>query len=97
MGQMVQQSPLAGTNREYPASRSRGKLLCSPGTIRHGRVTKTNQPPANPARLGHDTCRDLVADKICVADLAGDTLVDVADLIGPEPFHPAQDGVDVGQ
>ncbi|MBS1304124.1 hypothetical protein GZH79_17710 [Loktanella sp. SALINAS62] len=48
---MVQQSPSAGAHREYPASRSRGKLLCSSGKIRHGRVTKSNQPPANPARF----------------------------------------------
>ncbi|MCK0096698.1 hypothetical protein MWU60_14045, partial [Yoonia sp. F2084L] len=40
-----------GTHREYPACRSRGKLLRGSGKIRHGRVTKTNQPPANPARF----------------------------------------------
>ena len=37
--------------QEYPASRSRGELLRSSGKIRHGRVTKTNQPPVNPARF----------------------------------------------
>jgi hypothetical protein len=42
IGRLVQQSPSAGANREYPASRSRGKLLCRYGKIRNGRVTKTN-------------------------------------------------------
>jgi hypothetical protein len=49
IGRLVQQSSTAGTHREYPASRSRGKLLRSSGQIRYGRVTKTNQPPVNPA------------------------------------------------
>lgn len=51
MGSLVKQPQTAGTHREYPASRSRGKLLRSYGNFRHGRVTKTNQPPANPARF----------------------------------------------
>ena len=34
-----------------PSRLSGGKLLRSSGKIRHGRVTKTNQPPANPARF----------------------------------------------
>jgi putative transposase len=52
MGRLVQQPPPAGTHRKHPASRSRGKLLrlrSGKGRlIRHGRVTKPNQPPANP-------------------------------------------------
>lgn len=57
MGRLVQQQALAGTYREYPTSRSRSKFLCSSGKIRHGRVTKTNQPPANPARFSLDVSR----------------------------------------
>jgi putative transposase len=36
-----------------PPARSRGKLLRGSGKIKHGRVTKTNQPPTNPARFSH--------------------------------------------
>jgi hypothetical protein len=53
MGRLVQQPPPAGTHRKHPASRSRGKLLRRSGKIRHGRVTKPNQPPANPARFSY--------------------------------------------
>ena len=50
-GRLVQQSPPVGAHGQHPAPRSRGRLPCGSGKIRHGRVTKINQPPANPARV----------------------------------------------
>jgi transposase InsO family protein len=42
---------LLGAHRQHPASRSRGTLLCHDGATRHGGVTQTKQPPANPGRF----------------------------------------------
>src|ERR1700679_3123536 len=50
MGRLVQQSSLARTDRKYPARRGRSTLLCPSRRARHGGVTQTKQPPANPAR-----------------------------------------------
>ncbi len=50
-GRLVQQPPPARAHRQHPPRRSRSKLLRSSGNTRHGRVTKINQPPANPARF----------------------------------------------
>src|ERR1700729_4219371 len=51
VGGLVQQSPAAGAHRQHPASRSRGTLLCHDRATRHGGVTQTKQPPANPGRF----------------------------------------------
>ena len=76
MGRLVQQPPPAGTHREHPASRSRDKLLCGSGKIRHGRVTKINQPPANPARFKGFS--DTTSYSVSVAgDVTGDGIDDL--------------------
>src|SRR3954464_14844180 len=51
MGRLVQQSSLARTDRKYPARRGGSTLLCPSRRARHGGVTQTKQPPANPARF----------------------------------------------
>src|SRR5271169_882343 len=51
MGRLVQQPPPARAHRIHPASRSRRPLLRHDGTNRHGGVTQTKRPPANPGRF----------------------------------------------
>src|SRR5271154_5996280 len=51
VGGLVQLSPAARAHRQHPAGRSRGTLLCRDGATRHGGVTQTKQPPANPGRF----------------------------------------------
>src|SRR5271169_169127 len=51
VGGLVQQSPATGAHRQHPAGRSRGTLLCHDGATRHGGVTQTKRPPANPGRF----------------------------------------------
>ena len=53
MGRLVQQSPPAGAHRQHPAGRSRGTLLRHAGRTRHGGVTQTKRPPANPGRFSN--------------------------------------------
>ena len=40
-----------------PPGRSRGTLLCHDGATRHGGVTQTKQPPANPGRFTQPSSR----------------------------------------
>ncbi len=47
----IGQPPSSRTHRKHPTGRGRDKFLCGFGKIRYGRVTKTNQPPANPGRV----------------------------------------------
>ena len=51
MGRLVQQPKAAGADRKHSAGRSRSALLCAARGARHGGVTQTKQPPANPGRV----------------------------------------------
>ena len=61
VGGLVQQSPAAGDHRQHPASRSRGTLLCHDRATRHGGVTQTKQPPANPGRFRSPNLRSFTS------------------------------------
>src|SRR3954464_10235352 len=50
MGRLVQQPTAPGAHRQHPAGRSRATLLRHAGTTRHGGITSTKWPPANPGR-----------------------------------------------
>ena len=51
MGGLVQQQETAGADRKHSAGRSRSALLCANRRARHGGVTQTKWPPANPGRF----------------------------------------------
>ena len=51
MGRLVQQPQTAGADRKHSAGRSRSALLCANPRARHGGVTQTKRPPANPGRF----------------------------------------------
>src|SRR5689334_22230916 len=55
MGGLVQQPQALGAHRQHPAGRSRTTLLRPAGTTRHGGITYTKWPPANPGRFTHLT------------------------------------------
>jgi hypothetical protein len=51
MGRLVQQQETAGADRKHSAGRSRSALLCAGHGSRHGGVTQTKRPPANPGQF----------------------------------------------
>ena len=56
LGGLVQQQATPRTDRRHATGGERGRVLSETGSVSHGGLTQTNQPPVNPGRFTRHNC-----------------------------------------